>query len=46
MTREVLRELEAGAMDALRAYVMLIVTPFDLAKRLVTRARRASKRSD
>ena len=40
MTREILRELEAGAMDALRTYAMLILAPFDLGRSLVARLRR------
>lgn len=40
MTRAILRELETGAMDALRTYAMLILAPFDLGRSLVTRFRR------
>jgi|EndMetStandDraft_7_1072992.scaffolds.fasta_scaffold8527224_1 hypothetical protein len=35
MTRETFRDLEEGAMDALRSYAALIVTPFTVTKRLV-----------
>jgi len=34
MTREIFRELEEGAMDALRSYAALIVTPFTVARSL------------
>jgi hypothetical protein len=34
MTREIFRDLEEGAMDALRTYAVLIATPFTVAKNL------------
>lgn len=35
MTREILRDLEAGAMDALRLYAAIVKAPFFLAKALL-----------
>jgi hypothetical protein len=40
MTRNIFRELETGARDALRTYAMLILAPFDLGRSLVSRLRR------
>ena len=34
MTREIFRDLEEGAIDALRSYAALIVTPFSAAQSL------------
>ena len=39
MTREIFRDLEGGAKDALRLYAAMIVTPFSVAKTLVMRTR-------
>jgi hypothetical protein len=37
MTREILRDLEAGAMDALRLYAAIVRAPFFVAKALLGR---------
>ena len=37
MTREILRDLEAGAMDALRLYAAIVRVPFFVAKALLGR---------
>jgi len=34
MTREIFRDLQEGAMNALRSYAALIVTPFTVARSL------------
>jgi hypothetical protein len=42
MTREILRELEEGAKDALRDYAALIALPFNVVRSVIARATRTS----
>jgi hypothetical protein len=44
MTREILHDLEQGAMDALRTYAALITMPFTLAKSVAVTVRKALHR--